>query len=154
MHSIKKQLIEKCEGLLNERLYQVQKSIAAIEEAFASETKSSAGDKHETGRAMLQLEREKAGQRLLEVETLLQNFSKINHAIPSEENNKYIRVGSLVETDGAVYYIAVSLGAVQVNDDTVYCISPQSPIGSLLLGKTVGETFSFNNKTSLILSIF
>ena len=38
-----------------------------IKEALFEEIKSSVGDKHETGRAMLQLEREKVGNQFYEV---------------------------------------------------------------------------------------
>ena len=65
---IKRQLYSQCVDFVEERLSNIQNQIRAIQESLTSETKSSAGDKHETGRAMLQLEREKAGQQLAEVE--------------------------------------------------------------------------------------
>ena len=58
---IKEALHASCVGFVEDRLETIQKTIQDIQMSLTSETKSSAGDKHETGRAMLQLEREKAG---------------------------------------------------------------------------------------------
>ncbi|EIJ38162.1 Transcription elongation factor [Galbibacter orientalis DSM 19592] len=153
MKTTKELLISKCQELLNQRLYQVQKAIATIEESFASETKSSAGDKHETGRAMLQLEREKAGNRLREIENMLHAFSRINYDKSSEEKNQKVKVGSLIKTNLASYFIAVSLGQLTVQNEDIYCISAQSPIGQLLLGKTINDDVSFQSSKIKILEI-
>ena len=58
---IKEQLYEFCRAYIDGRTIRINESIKSIQESLSSETKSSAGDKHETGRAMLQLEREKLG---------------------------------------------------------------------------------------------
>ena len=63
---IKEVLFKECEDFVNKRLQTVEDIISSNQKALQSETKSSAGDKHETGRAMLQLEMEKAGQQLAE----------------------------------------------------------------------------------------
>ncbi|WP_335965196.1 3-oxoacyl-ACP synthase [Galbibacter sp. PAP.153] len=154
MDEIKQQFIKECLALLNKRMYQIQKSIKSIEESLASETKSSAGDKHETGRAMLQLEREKAGFRLKEIEEMLQTFSRINFNRTSEENNKRVIIGSMVKTSGHTYFIAVSLGEIIINNLKIYCISPQSPIGKLLVGKTNKDIVSFQSSKFTILEIW
>ncbi|WP_262911712.1 MULTISPECIES: GreA/GreB family elongation factor [Joostella] len=152
MKSIKEQLVNKCQELLNERLYQVQKAIATIEESFASETKSSAGDKHETGRAMLQLEREKAGNRLREVEMMHHAFSRINFGNTSAE--KAVKMGSLVQTNVVNYFISVSLGQITIDNTDVYCISAQSPIGKLLLGKGIDDEVTFQTSNIKIQAIY
>lgn len=154
MKSIKEQLVNKCQELLNERLYQVQKAIATIEESFASETKSSAGDKHETGRAMLQLEREKAGNRLREVEMMHNAFSRINFGNTSAEKEKAVKMGSLVQTNVVNYFISVSLGQITIDNTDVYCISAQSPIGKLLLGKGIDDEVTFQTSNIKIEAIY
>ena len=55
----------------------IEHTMQSNQEALDSESKSSAGDKHETGRAMLQLEMEKAGQQLQEVEKMKLILEKI-----------------------------------------------------------------------------
>ena len=74
----KQQLYTKCQDFLNGRLEVIQSKILDIQNSLQSETKSSAGDKHETGRAMLQLEREKTGHQLAEIQKQKGILAKIN----------------------------------------------------------------------------
>ena len=69
---LKQDLCHQCQAFIDNRLRTIQKTINEIQESLTSETKSSAGDKHETGRAMLQLEREKAGNQLAEIQKINQ----------------------------------------------------------------------------------
>lgn len=144
--NIKHNLHQLCVGLVDRRLKSIQNHIADIQNSLLSETKSSAGDKHETGRAMLQLEREKAGQQLAEIEKLRTLLSKIN----IQERPGKVGVGSLVFTSEAHYFIAVSLGALQTDSETVYAISPVTPIGQLLMGRQKGDEVSFNGNSFVI----
>ncbi len=65
---VKNYLYNYCFEFIESRLCTIINTILDLRESLDSETKSSAGDKHETGRAMLQLEREKAGSQLAEIE--------------------------------------------------------------------------------------
>jgi hypothetical protein len=76
--NIKKELYNQCFSFIENRLLTVKKTMAEIQESLLSETKSSAGDKHETGRAMLQLEREKAGNQLVEIIKIKDNLSLVS----------------------------------------------------------------------------
>ncbi|MWD30855.1 3-oxoacyl-ACP synthase, partial [Aquicoccus sp. SCR17] len=66
----KEQLLKFCWDYVDTRTERLKKSAAALQESLNSETKSSAGDKHETGRAMVQLEQEKLAQQLVELDRL------------------------------------------------------------------------------------
>lgn len=121
-----------------------------MEDALTSETKSSAGDKHETGRAMIQLEREKLGRQLAELERTQQVLFKV----PRNTNGETIGVGNLVVTNTFTYYIAISAGECKVDGQSVYCISAATPIGQLLNGKSVGQHFDFKGKTTAILKVY
>ena len=57
----KEQVLQSCSILLEQQLSSIQDQINALKADLGSETKSSAGDKHETGRAMIQLEQERLG---------------------------------------------------------------------------------------------
>ena len=146
----KEEIYNYCVANLLEKLKGFEKRIQGLSEALDSESKSSAGDKHETGRAMIQLEREKLGIQLAEAET---NYRKIL-ALKNNHSSVIVGVGSLVITNKANYYIAISIGECKLEDERCYCISPQSPIGRLLLGKKLGERIDFNNNISTVLSIF
>ena len=139
--NIKTQLLQLCNQSLETRLQSVLAVIEDIKQSLQSETKSSAGDKHETGRAMLQLEREKAGHQLAEIEKTKQILSKIN----TESTSKNIGLGSVVFTTTSNYFISISAGELKVEDDTFYAISANTPIGQLLLGKSVGDVINFRN---------
>ena len=143
---LKQQLYKQCLDFVEERLSNVQNQIKEIQESLTSETKSSAGDKHETGRAMLQLEREKAGQQLAEVEKLKEALSKID----VEKTSEPIGLGSVVFTSKANYFIAISAGQLEVGSDKFFAISPNTPIGLLLMGRIVGNEVVFREQNFLI----
>jgi transcription elongation GreA/GreB family factor len=144
-NQVKSALLIQCQNYVDQRLQRIQNTIADIQESLTSETKSTAGDKHETGRAMLQLEREKAGKQLAEVQKLQEVLAKINIS-PSE----HIHLGSLVITSQGHYFISISVGKLSIEDKSYYAIAANSPIGKLLLGKTTGDRFSFNGNEIVI----
>jgi len=139
---LKSELFKACMQYVNQRADTVHQIIRSNQNALDSETKSSAGDKHETGRAMLQLEMEKASQQLAVVDEMKVVLSKIAGIKTSE----IIKLGSLVITDHANYYLAISAGQIKISNNMFYAVSPISPIGKLLLGKTVGDKFNFNQE--------
>lgn len=147
-NNIKQSLYNQCFQFIENRLITVQKTMAEIQESLLSETKSSAGDKHETGRAMLQLEREKAGNQLAEIVKTKMLLSKIS----TENTSQKIGLGSVIYTTKSNYYIAISAGELTLETDKFYAISANTPIGQLLIGKTVGEEVVFrDNKFNIIM---
>lgn len=148
--NIKHQLFIQCEAFVNKRLQTVEEIISSNQNALQSETKSSAGDKHETGRAMLQLEMEKAGQQLSGIIKMREILSKINIGKISE----IAHLGSVVKTNKAFFFISISAGQLIIKGKTYFAISVSSPIGSMLLGKKVGDIFIFNKVEQKIKEIF
>jgi transcription elongation GreA/GreB family factor len=146
---IKQQLHLKCQELLQNRLRVVEKSMNDIYNNLETETKSTAGDKHETGRAMLHLEREKLGHQLAIINNQLQVFNKIN----LEAQISRVVLGSLVYTTQANYFISVSMGELKAGKIRAYAISPMSPVGQALMLKAVDETVFYNNQKIKILKI-
>jgi len=142
----KQQLFDFCQSFVAERLARIQQQIKEIQRSLTTETKSSAGDKHETGRAMLQLEREKLGQQLAEAEKMQQTLLKVPQKLQSEQ----VCLGSWVKTSQADYFLSISAGAFQ---KSTYCISAATPIGRLLIGKSVGDKIQFNKQHFEILEI-
>ncbi|TWO31589.1 3-oxoacyl-ACP synthase [Seonamhaeicola sediminis] len=144
--NIKQQLYKKCEVFIANRLQTVKSTINEIQESLTTETKSSAGDKHETGRAMLQLEREKVGNQLSEIQKTQEALTKIDITRTSNA----VSLGSLVNTSKLNYFIAISAGKLNIEKETFYAISPSTPIGELLMGKTVGDLIRFRNQEFII----
>jgi len=144
---IKENALRFCTKYVEDRLKRIKKNIEAIQEALSSETKSSAGDKHETGRAMLQLEREKLGAQLAEAEKMKQSLAKVT----LQKKLETIGLGSLVKTSKANYFLAISAGELKYDGLSVFCISVATPIGQLLLGKKIGNRVFFNKEQIEIL---
>lgn len=140
--NLKEHLYQFCASYVEERINRIQSRIKEVQVAFGSETKSSAGDKHETGRAMLQLEREKLGQQLAEAEKTKEVLAKVN----IKDKSKWASLGSLVKTSRANYFLGISAGEYQEGDQLIYCISAVTPIGKLLMGKSEGEIVTFNQE--------
>ncbi|WP_431132946.1 3-oxoacyl-ACP synthase [Psychroserpens mesophilus] len=148
-NNLKTKLYIQCQEFIDTRLKAIQNTINEIQESLTSETKSSAGDKHETGRAMLQLEREKAGQQLAEIQKINQVLSKIDVS----KTSSVIGLGSVVFTTQANYFIAISAGEIKAQNQLFYAISANTPIAKLLLGKQVGDYIEFRNQVFEIIKI-
>ena len=140
--SLKEQLYQQCLEHVNERLQTIEQTIQSNQKALNSETKSSAGDKHETGRAMLQLEMEKAGQQLHSVQQMKETLTKIDIS----KNSEVAVLGSVIKTNLASYFLSVSAGQLQVDKNSFFAISTLSPIGKLMLGKKEGDELVWNGK--------
>ena len=146
---IKEALFNQCQSFVNKRLQTVEAVLSSNQKALQSETKSSAGDKHETGRAMLQLEMEKAGQQLVGITQMQVVLSKIDIS----KTSKNACLGSVIITAKVSYFLSISAGQLVVADKSYFAISVSSPIGKLLLGKQEKEVISFNGKTIEIIGI-
>lgn len=149
MSLIKTAVYHHCESYLRQKAKGYLSQDQSLLESLDSEGKSSAGDKHETGRAMIQLEREKLAQQR---ERNDQDIKTLD-ALKNKTTTVHIAPGALVNTSLASYFLAVPADAFSHNDKKIYCISPQSPIGQLLLGKKAGEFFSFRGNSIKVLEV-
>ena len=126
-----------------------QNEINSAQASANEETKSSAGDKYETGRAMAQLEIEKNTSQLAEagkLKRLLGEFS-------GETETTKAQLGSLVQTDNGWFYISLSAGKVILDDVAYICLSPVSPLGAKMINLEPGSKFNFNQLDYLILAV-
>lgn len=146
---IKTELLQHCQKQVDNRYSKIKQTIADIEESLLEESKSSSGDKHETGRAMLQIDRENAGKQLQEIEKLAHLLKRIDVQAASD----YARLGSLVFTDKFNYFISISVGNISIGKDDYLCVALNSPVGMLLSGKKKGEQFLFNGNTFKIKTV-
>ena len=149
MDTPKQKLYNQCVALIKEKRDKIEGNIALLQASLTSESKSTAGDKHETGRAMIQLEREKLGNQLKQLELEETVLAKVR----IDNKSNLIALGSYVETNNMDYYLSISLGKIKLDDKNVFAISSKSPIGALLLGKEIGDEISFNGKSSIIKAI-
>ena len=137
MNREKQALYDHCCAYAAKRIQSLQTQIRELQQDLHSETKSTAGDQHETGRAMMQLELERLSHTLDEAERLEVVLKRIPS--PKTQSDRVI-LGSLVECGALRYYLAISAGACTFEGKTNYCVSAESPVGQQLLGKTTGDT--------------
>jgi transcription elongation GreA/GreB family factor len=136
-------------NLVESNIQKVTADLNLIQLSANEETKSSAGDKYETGRAMAQLEIEKLTQQQSNHIQNKEMLLKIN----LKQGIDTIKVGSLVHLNNQLYFISISLGKVIFENQSVYCISTASPIGKLLIGKSINDEIHFNGQLFLIADI-
>lgn len=135
--------------LLEQRERSLKAELAATLEARNNDTKSSAGDKHEVGRAMVQQELDQLEAQLAKVQVMQQELA----SVPPHRVYDRVAFGCLVSTDQGRYFIAIGLGVVEVDGDPCYAISLASPIGQALKDKGVGEVVSFLGKQLTVLAL-
>jgi hypothetical protein len=146
---IKKQLYEMCQQYLLRRIQTAEDAIRSAQSSANDETKSSAGDKYETGRAMMQLEIEKNTVQLAETMKLKRMLDQLKYDKVSE----VIQPGSLVITDQGNFFIAISVGMLTLKNEVYAAVSPGSPIGTKLLGLQENSSVTFGNKVYTVTQV-
>jgi len=146
----KQKLIKTCSNYLKDKINSLHAIINEVSEASNSESKSSAGDKHETSKAMMQLEIEKLGNQLNEAELQLLEFEKINF----NKNFQCIEQGSLVETNKGSFLITSSIGKITIENQIIFVISNKSPLAVAFAGKKQNDVLSFNGVEYVINYIY
>jgi hypothetical protein len=84
MNHLKEQLWMQCQKIVEDRLATAQQAMDAAQQSANQEEKSSAGDKYETGRAMAQLERDKAATQVEENKKMLTVLRQIKQSTIAE----------------------------------------------------------------------
>jgi transcription elongation GreA/GreB family factor len=146
MRTLKQQLYDRCVHDVTTRISSIQDAMKAAQSDAGEETKSSAGDKYETGRAMMHLEIEKLSMQLNDAVKARQILEQLD---PDKETHQ-VQLGSIVLTTNGNFFMAISAGPFKAEGKDFFCISPGSPIGGVLLGKKAGEGFSFRNKEGIV----
>ncbi|KGO90076.1 hypothetical protein [Flavobacterium suncheonense] len=126
--------------LLQDKIDVYRDMISGLADDAQNDAKSSAGDKHETALSMMHLEQEKLSAKLQEAIHLKEVLGKIDVTAES----KKIVLGSLVKANGLHLFISAALPKVTLDGISVLALSPQSPLGSQLVGKETGAVVEVN----------
>lgn len=143
----KSSLLDIIKSKLSEKIQTLEKLIAETR-ASSNDTKSSMGDKYETGREMLQQEINNLQIQLNEV-LKQQDFLKTVLPKQSDKAEK----GAIVKTEKGLFFISVSLGEITCENQKIICISPESPLAKAMYGKKENDRFSLNNMNQQIIEI-
>ncbi|MFY9163820.1 hypothetical protein [Aquirufa antheringensis] len=145
MKSSKSQIQANLRSILENTLEEARREYLLAKESRDSDTKSSAGDKFETGREMMQREMDKLSAL---VDNTLNAIAKLDR-LADLPASKVISEGSLVETNQETYFISIGYGKL----DSIYAISIESPLGLELKGKRVGDRIEMRGRHITIKSI-
>jgi hypothetical protein len=137
-------------GQLESDLLFLKDTMREIQASANEETKSSVGDKYETGRAMAQLEIEKISQQIRDKDHAIHLLNKV----PTVILNQVIELGCLIRTTGGNFYLSVSGLPLNHTGERIYPISLSSPLGKTLLGKRQGDRVEVNGRPLTILDFF
>jgi hypothetical protein len=146
---LKQAIVAHCRTHVNSRIRSTEEAIRLAQQSANEETKSSSGDKYETGRAMAQLEIEKAGGQLAEAKKLMLALERID----VERSSGTVGRGSLVITNQGNYFLAIPAGKVVIDDITWFALSPFSPLGAALIGRHAGDTVEVNGKKIILTAV-
>ena len=123
-------------GHVDKDLEEAKARMASLKESLGAESKSSAGDKHETGRAMIHVEQERVQEtvgRLEHMRGVLVQRATQGKAI------QRVSPGALVETTGPWVLVGVPLGKVQLPDALVLCVGVEAPLAQQWHGAQPGD---------------
>lgn len=145
MH-LKNKIYDYLSQTLSKRIVEIQAELVSAIESRDSDTKSSVGDKHETSRALAQIEIDKLEVQLNKTNILEKELRSI------DPNKKHVQVelGSLVITNQENYFISIGIGKIEVEDKIYYAISLGSPLGDVLKFKKTGEMIFFQGREIVI----
>ena len=128
---------------LKNQIAQIRLQIENLSQDASENAKSSAGDKHETDLAMVHLEQEQLSKKLSQLLDNLQTWQQIDFGSSAST----VKQGSLVKTNLGWLLISIALPQYKFENETVISISPQSPLGNLLIGKQSNDSITINGKT-------
>jgi len=150
MSDIKEKLFILCHDYIAQRVSVIKQNVAEAQEAANDDTKSSAGDKFEVGREIMQQEIELNLARLGEMFKLQQALENVS---PTQKYGA-VQSGALVLTSSGNYYLSIGAGKLLLEGKTYYAISPEAPIAIQMAGKKAGDVFELNGKQITIDKIY
>ncbi len=144
--TLKEKIHARYQQLVQDKIDAFRDMISALSEDAQNDAKSSAGDKHETALSMMHLEQEKLNVKLAEC---LEQKAVLDKIDPKATNDKVV-LGSLVVANKLHLFVSAALPKIAIGGISVLALSPQSPLGSQLIGRSVGDSVAVNSNTFVI----
>jgi len=149
MSALKYQLYQLCLKFIQNRIENIEYSIQQARQASNDDTKSSAGDKYETTREMMQQEMDRNSKLLYEAGQQKIALQQIEHVDPAKE----VKNGSLILTSAGNFYISISAGELQIDSQKFIAVSQAAPIGKAFIGTKLGNEVIFNGNKYIVKEI-
>ena len=135
---------------IDENIAALEHDVRELQLSANEETKSSAGDKYETGRAMVQIEIERLGFQLqdkIRSKQLLKTFQV-------DQISQHVQSGAIAETSAGNFFFLINGGEFVMDGKTFMIISIQAPLGKLLSGRMSGEEVTLNNRRITVKDVY
>ena len=149
MMTLKRRLHAHCLKVLTDRIAAIDAIMAECQEAANSESKTTAGDKHETGRAVAQLDRENHAVQRISALKSLDLLRSIDLGLLFEEAD----TGALIHTDRGYIFLAISAGTIEIDGQMCRLVSVDSPFGQSFLGAEEGDDIQFRHQDYEVLTV-
>ncbi|HUH73721.1 MAG TPA: hypothetical protein VLZ75_04880 [Chitinophagales bacterium] len=147
--NLKQKIYQQYQQEVQDKIDAFRKMILALTEDSRNDAKGSAGDKHETALSMMHIEQERLNRKISEYLDQKAILDKINPTIISRK----VILGSLVKANGMLFFISTALPKTSIDNKNIFAVSPQSPLGSQLMGKEIGNEFVVNGAKYSVESI-
>ena len=144
----KSKIHQKALELVQIKLLELEAHYRDLLEGQSSNTKSTAGDKHDTEREMVQAELNNYSRQ---IQAQKQNLNILKSIDPTRKQK--VEQGALVQTENGWFYLSIPLGKIDFDGEKVWLISLASPMGQALNGKKTGEKFELNGVEKEILDV-
>ena len=144
--TLKLKVHQKCSYLALTKIENLKSELESLQEASNADIKSSVGDKYETGRSMIMLEKEKLVAQLRDA----YKMKKALDLIDLGKSVNKVSLGALVKESNNFYYFSANFGALEIADVKVFALSTLSPLGQVMLNKTPGNSYKFRGTQSII----
>lgn len=136
----KPQILSQYKSIVQEKIEILQSMISDLTIDAQNDAKGSAGDKHETALAMMHLEQEKLTQKLKEVLEQKAILDKID----ATQKHNVVALGSVVKANETYFFVSAALPKITIDNKDIFALSPQSPLGTKLMGNKVNFHFKIN----------
>lgn len=150
MKNYKEKVFSTAISRVKERVRLLTEERKAINTGILEDTKSSAGDKFETGR-------ERMSADLMTVEKQLKqasfDYDELCRLQAIKNSSSTAQEGSLVLVDDDKFLISIGMGQLDLDGEKVFLLSKNSPLGEILVGKRKGEEIDFRGKKKLVKEI-
>ena len=134
---------------VSNKIDRIKAELDDLNDGNAQNSKSTAGDKHDTERAMVHLEIEKLSTQLANEIGIRHDLEKINPILKTNQ----VSNGSMVHTNQGVFFIGASVGKVLIEDFELFFISVGSPLAKALIGKSTGDSIKLNMNNFIITGV-
>lgn len=145
----KRIILEQMVGEVDINIEAAVSAINSARESMESDSKSSAGDKYETGRAMLHIEIQNNEVQLAKSLDMKRVLLSIN----ADKRCEKVEFGAYVITNNGNYFLSAPIGSLKNDLFSCFAISMGSPLGASMKGKVTGDSFVFNKKSYSIVEI-